>query len=204
MESMHSRRRRPHGFRPWRIALAALALAGGLAFAHDDADAPHMSCQSDVANTTLACIYNRHHATERPGRPSREGYADKGHYEFSCLGGEDTRTFRTTVCRAGTGNFDNFQCWTQAQLDERQETASGKLERVTESYSFTGKPVQETLMKFLVDPSVAGRSHFLADDTSTKEEIASYNATCGLQTEGGLSLADIANLLPILVLLDRD
>ena len=188
----------------WRIAVCGASLASGFAFAHDDANAPHLSCQSDVPNTTLTCIYNRHEATARPGRPSREGYADKGRYEFSCLGGEDTRTFRTTVCRAGTGNATNFQCWIQAQLEERRErTPGGELERVTESYVFTGKPMQETLMKFLVNPSVAGRSHFLADDVSTEDDISSYSETCDLDTEGGLSLSDIANLLPILVLLDR-
>ena len=192
-------------FRPWQISVAGAVLASSLAFAHDDADAPHLSCQSDVANTTLTCIYNRHQATARPGRPSREGYADQGRYQFSCLGGEDTRTFRTTICRAGTtGGAGEFQCWTQDRLEEwRAQDPTGELERVTESYAFTGRPVQETLMKFLVDPSVAGRSHFLANDAFTREEIASYNATCGLQTEGGLSLEDIANLLPILVLLDR-
>ena len=192
--------------RSWRIARFAGAFlacgACGFAFGHDDAEDTHLRCQSDVANTTLTCIYARHQVTARPGRPSREGYADIGRYQFSCLGGEDTRTFHTTICRAGTGGLGYFHCWTRDRLEERRRVFPfSELEGVTESYVFTGRPIQETLMKFLTDPSVAGRSHFLANDGVTREEIASYQATCGLQTEGGLSLDDIANLLPILLAL---
>lgn len=190
--------------------LAALVFAAPTALGHDVAEAPHMNCEREDA-ASLRCLYHRHPVTPTQGRPFRAGYADKGLYTFSCSGSGEDMTFTTSVCRAGTGDLTRFSCWTREEkqaigtLDctlpgarrhcTRLQQAT-ELESVTQWYVFDGKPLQETMLKFLTNPAAAGRRHFLANDNVTAREIASFAGRCELDTAGGLTLQDVAALLP--------
>ena len=190
----------------WRKATHRLgvfvAVAGcAVALGHDKADAPHVSCALDGADT-LVCLYERHPTGAT--RPSRAGYADKGRYVLSCPGmsGSDARTFTTEICRAGTGTKTSFQCWTAARRDHwlaaNEENAASARETPTQMYSLQGSGLQQTLLKLLADPAAVGRRHFVAREDDTVDDIRAYANTCGLETTGALSSQDVVNLLPTL------
>ena len=188
------------------VCFVLLTVVAVTATAHDSADSPHLSCQLD-GDTTLICVYNRHHANPA-NRPGRAGYADKGRYAFTCRAGEDASDHRTSMCRAGTGTGTRFACWTQearsAWLEQSETNDPTLRERVTAEYVFQGKSVQDTLFKFLVNPESAGRAHFLADDNVTSADIRDYAGACDLDTSGGLQLADLTGLISLWALFDDD
>lgn len=196
-----------------RIVAATLLFAGASAGGHDVMVSPHLSCETD-GDTALICLYNRHPTSQtpnvaRPERPSRVGYADKGRYAFSCtVAGGAASDHRTTICRAGTGTAHDFQCWTATRrstwLGASDGNEASTREKVTGQYVFTGKPLQETLFKFLSNPATAGRQHFLANDSVTARAIGDYARTCRLDTTGDLTLAELGGLAPLLALLTDD
>lgn len=181
--------------------VAAVANCAMLAWGHDNADAPHVTCASDGSDT-LICLYERHPTGAT--RPSRAGYADKGRYVLSCpsAGGSDGRTFTTEICRAGTGTKTSFQCWTASRRDTwlAADDANTATEREvpTQARSFQGSGLQETLLKVLANPASVGRPHFVAQDDATADDIDAYANTCGLATAGALTSQDVVNLLPTL------
>jgi len=181
--------------------VAAVANCAMLAWGHDNADAPHVTCASDGSDT-LICLYERHPTGAT--RPSRAGYADKGRYVLSCpsAGGSDGRTFTTEMCRAGTGTKTSFQCWTASRRDTwlAADDANTATEREvpTQARSFQGSGLQETLLKVLANPASVGRPHFVAQDDATADDIDAYANTCGLATAGTLTSQDVVNLLPTL------
>lgn len=187
----------------FRIAVFAIALAGGApGLAHDDAAAPHLSCALDGSDTLL-CLYVRH--PTGPARTSRAGYADRGRYAFSCPAESgDDRAFSTEICRAGTGTATAFQCWTQERLDawlmEDEGNDASSREGVRQAHVFNGVGIQETLLKLLADPGKVGRPNFIdggATGTSA-DDIRDYARTCGINTDGALTTQDVTNLLPTL------
>lgn len=185
-----------------RPGLIALTVAGAtLAWGHDEAASPHVSCALD-GEDTLICLYERH--PTGAARQSRAGYADKGRYVLSCPSQEDSdnRSFTLEVCRAGTGTKTSFECWTQVRrtnwLAEDDQNAASAREQPTQVHTFQGSGLQETLLKLLADPAAFGRPHFVAQDGITSGDMEAYAATCGLATDGALTPQDVANLLPTL------
>ena len=188
-------------------------------YGHDVAEDPHVQCREEGG--VLTCIYGRHMVTERPGRPGRNGYADKGLYSFACreqnvpglavLSGLG-RLFTTKICRIGTGTWRRFQCWTPERREKFQRERAleqpftsiqtpVELEQTTQEYEFQGRAMQETLLKFLVNPQAAGRRFFLdSNDDITARDIGNYIRRCEVNVEGGLTLQEISSLLPLLLL----
>ena len=189
------------GRRAWAVGVACAALAGG-ALAHDEAAAPHLRCALDGSDT-LICVYSRH--ATGPARTSRAGYADKGRYMFSCVSGSgDNRTFRTEICRAGTGTGTAFECWTRERLanwlSASEDNNAAAREGTTQPLVVPGLGLQETLVKLLVDPARVGRPNFVAGgaDGASGTDIRDYARTCGIGTQGALTAQDVVNLLPTL------
>ena len=186
------------------VGALCATLAGGAAFGHDEAASPHLRCALDGSDT-LICVYDRH--ATGPERTSRAGYADKGRYMFSCVQGDsDNRAFSTEICRAGTGPGTAFACWTQERLEgwlgASEENEAAAREATTDPLVVTGAGLQETLIKFLVDPARVGRPNFVAGSATGPSgiDIRDYARTCGIGTQGAFTAQDLVNLLPTLAL----
>ena len=189
------------------VGMLCAALAGGVAFGHDEATSPHLRCALDGSDT-LICVYDRH--ATGPERTSRAGYADKGRYMFSCVqGNSDNRTFSTEICRAGTGPGTAFACWTPERLEgwlgASEENDAAAREATTRPLVVSGAPLQETLIKLLVDPARVGRPNFVAGgaDGASGIDIRDYARTCGIGTQGAFTAQDVVNLLPTLAVFGR-
>lgn len=182
------------------------AVVSGPALAHDEASAPHLRCLLDGSDT-LICLYTRH--ATGPMRKSRVGYADKGHYELSCVGSTDDRVFRMAICPAGTGTATAFQCWTQDRrtdwLNTNDANDAATREDVTSVHRLPGLGIQETLIKLLVNPARVGRPNFVEGGAlgTSMADIRAYASTCGIGTRGALTAQDVVNLLPALAVFGR-
>ena len=188
-------------------SLCAVLGSGGSALAHDEAAAPHLRCTLD-GRDTLICLYSRH--PTGPARKSRVGYADKGRYTLSCVAeSADSRTFRTQMCRAGTGTATAFQCWTEQRrrdwLGADNANSAAAREGVTEVRVFSNIGIQETLLKLLAAPAKVGRPNFVEGGATGQSgtDIRDYARHCGIGTQGALTAQDVTNLLPTLAVFGR-
>ena len=204
-----------------RTLIACAAACAAFALGHDNADSPHVSCALARDGTdSLACIYERHPAPSE--MPSRTGYADKGRYVLSCplnRSASEGRSFTVEACRAGTVAENTFQCWTEQRRDDwlaDDANFANEREAPKRQYSFQGFSLQKTLLKLLTHPDSVGRPHFVARDSATVDGIRHYAENCGFTTGTvlvtpsadivltlagtTLSVQDVANLLPTLVL----
>ena len=189
------------------VGALCAALVASAAFGHDEAESPHLRCALD-GSETLICVYDRH--ATGPERTSRAGYADKGRYMFSCVqGNSDNRTFSIEICRAGTGPGTAFACWTPERLEgwlgASEENDAAAREATTRPLVVSGAPLQETLIKLLVDPARVGRPNFVAGGAEGPSgiDIRDYARTCGIGTQGAFTAQDVVNLLPTLAVFGR-